>query len=126
MCELLIDNKIVLNPRISNEKRVYAEFGALVALVYQFIEPRLLLKAGTDQHFSWVEDESWSPCILIFHYRIGTMALEKKKVSIAGVAEGKQLVGIPTDETLSAEDKVNALFKGSMSEEVYQVSFCIL
>lgn len=58
MCELLIDNKIVLNPRISNEKRVYAEFGALVALVYQFIEPRLLLKAGTDQHFSWVEDES--------------------------------------------------------------------
>lgn len=54
------------------------------------------------------------------------MALEKKKVSIAGVAEGKQLIGIPTDETLSAEDKVNALFKGSMSEEVYQVSFCIL
>jgi hypothetical protein len=42
----------VLNSRISNEKRVYAKFGALVALVYQLIEPRLLLKAGTDQHFS--------------------------------------------------------------------------
>lgn len=47
---------------------------------------------------------------------------QEKKVSMPGVAEGKQLVGIPTDSGLSAEDKVTAFVSGAMAGEVYKVS----
>jgi len=49
------------------------------------------------------------------------MAPQKTKVNMAGVAEGKELIGIPTDEDISSEDRVKALLFNSMSE--YQVSF---
>jgi len=39
-----------------------------------------------------------------------------------GVAEGKELIGVPTGNDVSADDRVKALFHGSMSEEMYQVS----
>jgi hypothetical protein len=50
------------------------------------------------------------------------MVESKKKVTMAGVAEGKKLIGIPTGNNLSPEERVLALFHGSMSEEMYQVS----
>ena len=40
--------------------------------------------------------------------------------SVAGVAEGKKVIGVPTGDE-SAMERVNALFQGSMSEEMYQV-----
>lgn len=49
---------------------------------------------------------------------------QKTKVAMAGVAEGKELIGIPTDDSYSSEDRVKALLMGSMSEDIYQV--CIL
>jgi acyl-coenzyme A thioesterase 13 len=54
------------------------------------------------------------------------MAPEKTKASIAGVAEGKVLVGVPTGDDVSAEERVRALFQGSMSEEIFQVCILIL
>lgn len=51
------------------------------------------------------------------------MAPQKIKVSMAGVAEGKELIGVPTGDDVSAEDRVKALLTGSMSEEIYHVSF---
>jgi hypothetical protein len=38
-----------------------------------------------------------------------------------GVAEGKKLIGVPTGNETPME-RVNALFEGSMSKEMYQVS----
>lgn len=40
--------------------------------------------------------------------------------TVAGVAEGKKIIGVPTGDE-SAMERVNALFQGSMSEEMYQV-----
>jgi acyl-coenzyme A thioesterase 13 len=54
------------------------------------------------------------------------MAPQKTKASIAGVADGKILVGVPTGDDVSAEEKVKALFQGSMSEEIFQVRIVIL
>jgi hypothetical protein len=56
------------------------------------------------------------------------MAQQKRKVSMPGVAEGMELASVPLDEELSAEEKVNGMLQGSMSEDVYQVSddFCTL
>ena len=53
------------------------------------------------------------------------MAPQKQKFAMAGVAEGKELISVPTGDE-SAEERVRALFSGSMSEDVYQVSleFC--
>ncbi|CZS92237.1 related to thioesterase family protein [Rhynchosporium agropyri] len=48
------------------------------------------------------------------------MAPSKTKVSIAGVAEGKELIGVPTGDDLSPKDRVTAFFGGSMASEVYQ------
>jgi len=50
------------------------------------------------------------------------MAAQKAKVSMPGVAEGKVLVGVPTGDNVSAADRVKALFQGSMSDEIFQVS----
>lgn len=47
----------------------------------------------------------------------------KSKVSMPGVAEGKQLIGIPTGDEFTAADRVRALLEGSMAQGVYQVSF---
>ncbi|KAG4443751.1 hypothetical protein IFR05_000742 [Cadophora sp. M221] len=47
------------------------------------------------------------------------MAPSKTKVSMAGVAEGKELVGVPTGDDVSAEDRVNSLFTGSMGPDMY-------
>jgi acyl-coenzyme A thioesterase 13 len=54
------------------------------------------------------------------------MAQEKKSVSIPGVAEGKQLVGVTIDDGLSVEDKVNTFIAGAIGGDVYEVSagFC--
>jgi hypothetical protein len=54
------------------------------------------------------------------------MAPQRAKASIAGVAEGKVLVGVPTGDDVSAEKRVKALFQGSMSEEIFQVRIVIL
>lgn len=54
------------------------------------------------------------------------MAPQKTKVSMAGVAEGKVLVGVPTEDDVSAEERVKALFQGSMSEEIFQVRIVLL
>jgi len=51
------------------------------------------------------------------------MAAQNPKVSMPGVAEGKILVGVPTGDDVSAADRVKALFHGSMSEEIFQVSY---
>jgi len=53
------------------------------------------------------------------------MAPQKQKVAMAGVADGKELISVPTDVE-SPEDRVRALFSGSLSEDMYQVSlaFC--
>ncbi|KAE8450579.1 hypothetical protein EG329_006310 [Mollisiaceae sp. DMI_Dod_QoI] len=48
------------------------------------------------------------------------MAPQKTKVAMAGVAEGKELIGVPTDDDISPEDRVKALFYGSMGGDVYQ------
>ncbi|PBP19616.1 thioesterase superfamily protein [Diplocarpon rosae] len=48
------------------------------------------------------------------------MAPGTTKVSAAGVADGKQLLGIPTGDDVCAEQRVKALLWGSMSEEMYQ------
>lgn len=45
----------------------------------------------------------------------------KTNFSMPGVAEGKELIGVPTGNETPME-RVNALFQGSMSEEAYQVS----
>lgn len=44
------------------------------------------------------------------------MADGRKKVTMPGVAEGQTLIGIPTGNDLSAEDKVRGLLDGSMSD----------
>jgi hypothetical protein len=44
------------------------------------------------------------------------MPLQKMKVNMPGVAEGKQLAGIPTDDDIPSEDRVKA-FLGSWEEE---------
>lgn len=49
------------------------------------------------------------------------MAQGKKIASIPGVADGRVLVGVPTSDELSAEDKVKAFLEGAMSGDVYQV-----
>lgn len=53
------------------------------------------------------------------------MAPQKQKVAMAGVADGKELISVPTGDE-SAEERVRALFSGSMSKDMYQVSleFC--
>lgn len=51
-----------------------------------------------------------------------TMASTKTKVSMAGVAEGRELIGVPTGDDVSAEDRVKALLFDSMAADVYQVS----
>ena len=51
------------------------------------------------------------------------MATQKSKVSMPGVAEGKVLVEVPTGDDVSAADRVKALFQGSMSDEIFQVSY---
>lgn len=45
----------------------------------------------------------------------------KKIVTIAGVAEGKQLSPVPTEDNVSPADRVRALLSGSLSEELYHV-----
>lgn len=50
------------------------------------------------------------------------MMAPKKNFSIAGVAEGKKVIGVPTGNETSIE-RVKALFQGSMSAEMYQVSY---
>ncbi|KAI9054615.1 hypothetical protein LZ554_001768 [Drepanopeziza brunnea f. sp. 'monogermtubi'] len=47
------------------------------------------------------------------------MADAKHKVMMPGVAEGMNLVGVPVGADVSAEEKVRALFEGSMAEENY-------
>jgi hypothetical protein len=49
----------------------------------------------------------------------------RNNFTVAGVAEGKKLTSLPTGDE-SAMERVNALFEGSMSEEMYQVSSCSL
>lgn len=49
------------------------------------------------------------------------MAPQRTKINMAGVAKDKELVGVPTDDDASSEDRVNALFKGSLSADIYQV-----
>ena len=49
------------------------------------------------------------------------MAQAEKKPSIPGVAEGKQLVGVPTDESLSSEERVKAFIVGAMAGSEYRV-----
>ena len=44
----------------------------------------------------------------------------RSNFTMAGVAEGKKVIGVPTGNE-SAVERVNALFEGSMSEEMYQV-----
>ncbi|PBP28838.1 hypothetical protein BUE80_DR000108 [Diplocarpon rosae] len=51
------------------------------------------------------------------------MAPGETKISVAGVAEGKQLIGIPTGDDVCAEQRVKALLWGSMSQEMYQDLF---
>lgn len=46
----------------------------------------------------------------------------EKKVSMPGVAEGKKLIGVPTDDDIPPMARVNALFFGSMPKDDYQVS----
>jgi hypothetical protein len=50
------------------------------------------------------------------------MAPQKQKVAMARVADGKELISVPTGDE-SAEERVRALFSGSMSKDMYQVSF---
>lgn len=45
----------------------------------------------------------------------------KSNFTVAGVAEGKKIIGVPTGDETPME-RVQALFHGSMSEEMYQVS----
>ena len=63
-----------------------------------------------------------SYCLFLFcRLRTIAMAPTKTKVSMPGVAEGHELVGVPTGDDVSAEDRVKALFTGSMSADIYQV-----
>ncbi|KAH7314072.1 HotDog domain-containing protein [Rhexocercosporidium sp. MPI-PUGE-AT-0058] len=48
------------------------------------------------------------------------MAPAKTKISMAGVAEGQELIGVPTGDDVSPEERVNALFSGSMGHDMYQ------
>ncbi|KAI6712749.1 hypothetical protein PZA11_002042 [Diplocarpon coronariae] len=48
------------------------------------------------------------------------MAPGKTKVTSAGIAEGQELIGVPTEDDASAEQRVKALLWGSMSEAMYQ------
>ncbi len=50
------------------------------------------------------------------------MPPQKTKVEMAGVAAGKELIGTPTDDHVSAEDRVKSLFANTLSTEVYHVS----
>merc|ERR1711964_631568 len=62
-----------------------------------------------------------SYCLFLFcRLRTIAMAPTKTKVSMPGVAEGHELVGVPTGDDVSAEDRVKALFTGSMSADIYQ------
>ena len=49
----------------------------------------------------------------------------RNNFTVAGVAEGKKITSLPTGDE-SALERVNALFHGSMSEEMYQVGSCSL
>jgi hypothetical protein len=51
------------------------------------------------------------------------MAQVKKKPSIPGVAEGKRLVGVATDDALSPEEKVQQFIVGAMAGAEYRVRF---
>lgn len=53
------------------------------------------------------------------------MAPQRVKLQSAGVSEDTEVVGVPTEDDVSAEDRVNALMTGSMSEELFQVSLHI-
>ncbi len=46
----------------------------------------------------------------------------KTKVDMPGVAEGMELVGVPTDDDVSAEDRVNVLLSGAMGSDSNSVS----
>ncbi|KUJ10270.1 Thioesterase/thiol ester dehydrase-isomerase [Mollisia scopiformis] len=48
------------------------------------------------------------------------MTPKKTKVSMPGVAEGKELIGISIDDDVSSEDRVKGLFFDSLSEDIYQ------
>ena len=50
------------------------------------------------------------------------MPTQKSKVEMVGVADGKKLIGTPTDGHVSAEDRVKSLFANVIAEEVYNVS----
>ncbi|KAK0128955.1 hypothetical protein ONS95_000898 [Cadophora gregata] len=49
-----------------------------------------------------------------------TMAPTRTKISMPGVADDHELVGVPTGDDVSAEDRVKALFTGSMAADIYQ------
>lgn len=50
------------------------------------------------------------------------MAQEKKSALIPGVAAGKHVVGVPIDDGLSIEDRVNTFIAGAIGGDVYEVS----
>jgi hypothetical protein len=50
------------------------------------------------------------------------MGQGKRNVSIPGVAEGKQLVGVDTNDSLSDTEKVRHFVEGAMSGD-YEVRF---
>jgi hypothetical protein len=52
------------------------------------------------------------------------MGQGKQRSSMPGVAEGKKLVGVPTDRTMSPIEKANHFVAGAMSGE-YTVCICI-
>ena len=51
------------------------------------------------------------------------MAPEKTKLKMPGVSRNTDMIGVPTGDEVSPKDRVLALFSGSMSEEMYQVSW---
>ena len=50
------------------------------------------------------------------------MGQGKRNVSMPGVAEGKQLVGVPTDDSLSDMEKAQVFVQGAMTGD-YEVCF---
>lgn len=50
------------------------------------------------------------------------MAPPGTDVKMAGVAEGKKLIGTPTGDDVAPMDRVRALFVDTLSKEIYDVS----
>lgn len=76
-------------------------------------------KFGSDTIARISKDDSGILSFFYLHVQF-KMAPQKTTLTVPGVADGQELIGLPTGDE-SAMERVQALFEGSMSEDVYQV-----